>query len=107
MKDSITTTDLSDFGERERRLAEDLLRAWREQGLPGVFDYDEVSIMFNRESGCVFLTNSDFQAVMLNGEQLEIWYNCPYCGHEGFKEDMAHEPQDVECTEFLREIGVQ
>jgi len=36
MKD-ITTTDLSNFGPRERNMAEKLLRAWREQGLPEDF----------------------------------------------------------------------
>ena len=43
---------------------------------------------------------------MMNGDKLETWYNCPYCGHEGFKEDMEHEPHNSECTRYLKEIGV-
>lgn len=31
---AITTTDLAEFGSRERQLLIDILIAWREQGLP-------------------------------------------------------------------------
>jgi hypothetical protein len=103
---NITTTDLREFGYRERVMAENLLKAWRTQGLPENFYDDEVTIMFNTHSGCVFLTNSDYQAAMMNGNNLEIWHFCPYCGHEGFAEDMDHEPEDRECTLYLEEIGV-
>ena len=102
----ITTTDLSKFGYRERVMAEELLKAWRENGLPEDFEDNEVIIMFNTHSGSVFLTNSDYQAAMMNGDNLEMWYNCPYCGHEGFKEDMTHDPKDEDCTRYLEEIGV-
>ena len=87
-------------------MAEELLKTWREKGLPDDFDDDEVTIAFNTNSGYVFLTNSDFQAAMMNGDDLELWHNCPYCGHEGFKEDMEHDPKDEECTRYLKEIGV-
>lgn len=106
MKDEITTTDLSRFGARERSMAEDLLRAWREQGLPDDFEDDEVVIMFNTHSGNVFLTNSEYQAAMLtDDDKLETWYSCPICGHEGFKADMLHGEDNVECQEYLRDIG--
>jgi len=42
----------------------------------------------------------------MNGNNLEIWYNCPYCGHEGFKEDMEHDFESSECIRYLIEIGV-
>lgn len=104
MTDSITTTDLSKFGHREREMAEDLLKTWREHGLPDDFDDDEVIIMFNTHSGCVFLTNSNFEAAMMNGDNLEVWYNCPECGHEGFKEDMEHDRDTRGCREYLEQI---
>jgi len=85
----ITTTDLTRFGHRERKMAEDLLRAWREQGLPDDFHYDEVTIMFNTHSGYVFLTNADFQVAMLNGDKLESFYSDPETGEEGFREDLS------------------
>lgn len=82
-----TTTNLADFGSWERNLLIDLLIAWKEQGLPKDFYQDEVIPMMNRNSGCVFLTNSEFQHAMMNGDKLEMWHNCPNCGHEGFAED--------------------
>ena len=42
----------------------------------------------------------------MNDDKLEIWYSCPYCGHEGFKEDLLHNPEDEDCTEYLKQIGV-
>ena len=87
-------------------MAEELLKAWRTQGLPEDFDDNEVTVMMNTHSGNVFLTNSEYQAAMMNDEKLETWYNCPYCGHEGFKEDMEHDAENKECTRFLKEIGV-
>jgi hypothetical protein len=83
----ITTTNLADFGYSEREELIRLLRAWHEKGLPEDFYNDQVTAMFNRNSGCVFLTNNDYQAAMMNGNKLETWYNCSNCGHEGFKED--------------------
>lgn len=102
----ITTTDLSKFGSREREMAEELLREWREQGLPKDFNDDEVTVMMNTNSGNVFLTNSDFQVAMMNGDDLESFYTCPECGHEGFKEDMEHDG-DRECRRYLKEIGLE
>jgi len=85
--EEITTTDFADFGARERAMLVALLIAWRDQGLPQDFDQDEVVPMMNNRSGSVFLTNSEFQVAKMNGGVLEIWYYCPNCGHEGFKED--------------------
>lgn len=106
MREEITTTDLAKFGARERRMQAELLMAWDEQGLPDEFYDDEVTVMFNMYSGCVFLTNSDFQVAMMNEDKLEMFYNCPYCGHEGFLEEMEHDPKDRECTDYMIQIGV-
>lgn len=83
----ITTTNLADFEARERGLLIDLLQAWQDQGLPDDFYEDEVVPMFNRNSGFVFLTNSEFHIAAMNGDKLESWYSCPHCSHEGFAED--------------------
>lgn len=101
-----TTTNLADFGARERKMLCDLLTAWNEQGLPDDFDSDGVVPMLNTQSGYVFLTNDNCDVAMMNGDNLEMWYVCPYCGHEGFKDDMAHDPASEECTEYLAQIGV-
>ncbi len=93
----ITTTDLADFGYSERKELIKLFTAWHEQGLPEDFHNDEVRPMMNRNSGNVFLTNSEYQVAMMNGEKLESWYNCGNCGHEGFAEDC--QLSDEGCNE--------
>ena len=103
----MTTTDLSKFGNRERQMAEELLREWNNNKLPDDFYNDEVTVMFNLMSGNVFLTNSDFQVAMMNDDVLESFYSCPQCGHEGFKEEMAHAEDDKDCQEYLEHIGVE
>ena len=100
-------TKLEDFGARERRLLKDLLEAWDKQGLPEDFQDDEVIFAFNWNSGNVFLSNSEYQVAMITDDgKLELWHNCPYCGHEGFKDEMQHEPEDPDCTRYLEDIGV-
>jgi DNA-directed RNA polymerase subunit RPC12/RpoP len=97
-----TTTDLSKFGHRERAMAEELLHEWNKGNLPEDFYDDEVTIMMNTYSGNVFLTNSEFQVAMMNGDTLEMWYYCGECGQEGFLEDF---PETEECDcEGCKEI---
>lgn len=84
----ITTTDLADFGWRELKMAAELLSALIDQGSPDDFESDRIQIMMNRNSGCVFLTNSEYQIAMINGDQLESWYTDFEDGTEGFKEDL-------------------
>jgi len=88
--DNITTTDFSKFGYREREMAEELLKASREDGFPDDFNDDETQIMMNMYSGNVFFTNADCQVCMMNGDKLESFYSCPECGNEGFDEDDFH-----------------
>lgn len=90
MKTTITS-DFSKFGFRERKLAEVLLTAWNEKGLPNGFLDDEVSIIFNTSSGNVFLTNADFQVAMMNGDKLENFYTDFETGEEGFKDELSKE----------------
>lgn len=85
--DDVVTSNLADFGYSERVDLIALLTAWNKQGLPDDFENDGVYPCFNKNSGYVFLTNSEYQCAMLNDNKLESWYNCCNCGHEGFKED--------------------
>jgi hypothetical protein len=107
MTQEITTSDMSRFGSRERAMAEELLKAWRIQGLPDDFQDDEVVITMNTHSGNVFLTNSEFQVAMMNGDlddkgKLESFYSCPQCGNEGFAEEIKD--GDACCKTYLREV---
>lgn len=104
----ITTTNLSDFGLRELKELELLLKAMRENGLPPDFNDDSVTPMFNMNSGYVFLTNSDCQVAMQDNGKLYTYYSCPECGNEGAYEDL-HDPAYHEddgadcCEEYLKE----
>ncbi len=85
---NMTTTDLSQFGNRERAMAEELLHAWNNNNLPEEFYDDEVIIVMNTCSGNVFLTNSDYQVAMMNGD------------HEGFKEEFEDCCDCHDCKEI-------
>ena len=93
----VTTTDLSKFGYWEWVKLRDLLNGMIEQDFPDDFVNDGVNAMFNRDSGHVFLTNSEYQTAMMNGDKLESWYYCYNCGHEGFAEDC--QLNDEGCNE--------
>ena len=101
MTNNIVTSDWSDFGHREIEMAKELLSHIKE-----IDSYGKVEVMFNFNSGYVFLCDADYKVWMMNGDKLEQWFTCPICGHEGFKEDMEHAEDDEECTEYLKEIGV-
>lgn len=98
----VTTTDLKDFGFNEIKELRDILDAWVEGGLPDDFTGDQVHPMFNRNSGNVFLTNSDCDVCMVADGVLCSWYSCPECGHEGFAEDMRADGQEC-CNEYMNE----
>lgn len=84
----MTTTNLSDFGYRESEMLKDLISAMIEQGLPSDFDNNGVVPMMNQNSGKVFLTNSEYQVAMLNGDKLESFYFLSYHGNEGFADEL-------------------
>lgn len=114
MANDIVTSDLSDFGYRELGIAGDLLTAYAENGAPENFDEDGLQIGFNRNSGYVFLFNSEYQTLMLTDDgKLEEWLYTPYAGHEGFLEDLVEEykayPEDwdEEDIEYLRDMGAE
>jgi hypothetical protein len=96
-KNQITTENLADFRSRERGMLLDILQAWEKDGLPEDFHQDEVRPMMNRNSGHVFLINSEYQTAMMNGDKLEIWHYCSNCGHEGFVEDCKINDDGCEC----------
>lgn len=99
-----TTTDLTKFGQRELKMLERTLYLMRVNGLPEDFNNDEVVPMFNMNSGCVFLTNSDYQVAMCSdSDNLESFYHCSECGHEGFAEDFQHNEDNEECQEQVKQ----
>lgn len=105
MDNDVYTEDLDDFGSRERKMAGELLAA----DLPSGFYNDGVKVAFNRNSGYVFLVNSDYQCAMFNGDNLELFHSTPYNGHEGFLTDLLSEygPDDLhhEDADYLRQAA--
>lgn len=101
----VYTQDLSDFGARERAMAAELLAA----RLPDGFSDDGVKLAMNRNSGFVFLVNSDSQCAMMNGDELQLFHSTPYSGLEGFICDLLDEnsPDDIhhEDAEYIREAA--
>lgn len=112
MRNNVVTNDLSDFGYREIKITSELLDLWVEKGLPEDFYEDEVEVMFNKRSGKVFLTNSEFQVVMEHNDRLEMFYTLPYSGEEGFADELKetyegdkeyYHPEDIE---YMRDVEI-
>jgi len=85
MPPSDTLIDLSRFGSRELAEAGLLLTAWADH--PAAVELgDHATVMFNVNSGFVFLTDEDtYKAYLLNEhDALEEWVTCGNCGVEGF-----------------------
>ena len=101
----IYTEDLADFGSRERAMAAELLA----KPLPETFTDDGVKLAMNRNSGYVFLVNSDYQCAMMNGDKLQVFHSTPYSGLEGFIEDLLTEndPDEIhhEDAEYIRDMA--
>jgi len=106
----IVTENLNDFGYREREQANKLTTAMK-NGLPDDFDGLGVKLAFNRNSGYVFLTNSEYQVAMVDDEgKLYSWYTTPYDGYEGCLEDLLEEydnmhPEDKQYVDDLKKIN--
>jgi len=104
MKDgSITTTDLAEFGYRELGIAKNLLNAMFEDGLPVKFEREGITVMFNTHSGCVFLTNDEYQVCMFNGKELEMYHTCHKCDAEGFEHEIEWNHKRQRCGACVAE----
>ena len=63
---------------------------------------DNVHIGYNKDHDNVYLYSEEYpHSVMMNGDKLDTFHSCWNCGHEGFKEDVIHEPLNSDCEEFL------
>ena len=82
-------TDLAQFGKAQLRELGELLVAYgNSQYEHPYFCQRGVHGCYNSTSGLVFLSDEDYNVLMLNDETLEGWYNTPYSGEEGFFEDL-------------------
>jgi len=97
------TRDLMQFGYRELKLAGELLSALKTEKDKTKFLGDGVAVEFNPKSGHVFLIDEDLNVAMMNGDNLEDFFSCPECGHEGFLDEMKHNG-NKECKEYFKQI---
>jgi hypothetical protein len=99
MQDSVVTYDMADFGSREMSMATDLMVAYRDQRPDWLGD--GVKVAMNKNSGCVFLSDEDYNTAMMNGDKLEMWLFTPYDGHQGFLSDLLDEykPDDLNADD--------
>ena len=95
-------TNLNEFTRCELAEAGSLLNA-----LPELDAHGKIEICRNNGSGYVFLCDEDYRVWMTTSDGVEEFYSCPYCGHEGFKSEMNHEPEHSDCTEYLQQIGLE
>ena len=107
----IVTSDWSKFGYREIEQATDLLSAYKNRRWTkranDYFDWSSMKPAFNTSSGYVFLTDDDYNVVMLNdNDDLDLWISTPYEGHEGFYNDLIDDIKEYheEDQEYLKDM---
>jgi len=92
MTDEIVTKDLGRFGYREMKMGARLLTAWRtDNDHAENLSSDGLALWLNMDSGNVFLCDEDYNVAMMNGNVLEDWVTCGYCGHEDFRSEVIDE----------------
>jgi transcription elongation factor Elf1 len=52
----------------------------------------------------VFLVDEECNVALMNEGNLEDWFTCPQCGHEGFLADIDHNKGSKECKRWVKEI---
>lgn len=106
------TENLSDFGLIELEEARNILDAMIDNGVPSDFYNEGVRIAFNRMSGKVFLTNSEYQVAVYSeterGKYLESFYSSPYEGLEGTFEELAEQFKDMneEDQSWFKDLAI-
>ena len=92
----MTTTNLAEFGRHQLKEVGEMLIAYaNKQYEHPFFTNNGVHAVLNKNSGFVFLTDDDYNVLMLNSkDELEGWYNLPYSGEEGFFSDLIDLYQD-------------
>jgi len=71
------------------------------------FDHNTADVYFNADSGNVFLSDENFNTVMDNGGELDLFINTPYNGEEGYFEDLMsiYENMHEEDKEYLKDLA--
>lgn len=98
------TTDLSEFGQRELKIAGELLTAYKSDNDNTKLFYGEnVNVGFNKNSGYVFLTDDNYNVAVMENGKLVDFLSCPNCGHEGNSSEFLDHAESC-CKEFYEEL---
>jgi hypothetical protein len=81
------------FTSFEKQEMAKLEKARKLQGLPDNYSPVGVEIRRDKLSHQVFFFNAEKKMCMLQGDRLEIYYQCPTCHQEGFKDTISHSPR--------------
>lgn len=109
---NVTLANLENFGNREIEEAVDLMREYANGSAPDWFCNNGVTVEFNPNSGMVFLTNSDYEVLVMgdNGDLVGFHF-LGYYGYEGTAEELWQmfedggiEPEDWEELETVLEM---
>lgn len=101
------THDLREFGLRELKRASMLLESYKSGKDKTQFLGDDVRVCFNKNSGYVFLTDSDYNTAMLDDRLfLQDFLYCPECGYEELSSDFRENAINNCCKEQADEYDV-
>ena len=106
----MVTSDLNKFCRREKDMMVDLFVLYRDNKISKLardyFDFGTMKPAFNMNSGYVFLTDDDYNVLMENNGELDMFLFTPYDGHEGFYDELILDIEDYhpEDQEYLNDI---
>jgi len=86
------------FNLGQQRIANQLREAMKKQELPQGFSKDGLHIRQEKLSGMVYISNNAKQMCRLNEGILDMYYICPKCGNDGFKNTIRHSSR---CDEII------
>jgi len=108
MGSMVDYANFADFGYRELDMAGDLLTKYANGTMSRMArDYFSgpygIQVGFNKNSGNVFLVDEDFNVLMDDGKELDLFITTPYGGVEGFYDELYeyYGQLDVEDQEYL------
>ena len=95
--------DLSKFGQRELKIAGELLTAYKSKNDDTTLLDENITVNFNQNSGYVFLSDDNYNVAVMEDEKLVDFLSCGNCGHEGTKSEFLEHSEEC-CKEFYSEL---
>lgn len=107
---TVYENDLSVFGHLELTEVSNIFIAYKEGRITKLandyFDFSTIKICFNDNSGNVFLSDSEYNTIMLSDGILDLWIYTPYYGFEGSLNELVLDKLDdiLDKENYLDEI---